>query len=71
LSNINIDNSEVEFKHISYKFDSNIIQADDLNFGTKRLLEVDRRLVVPINVTLRFLITAVMCYMLELFLIQV
>jgi cytochrome c oxidase subunit 2 len=31
---------------------------DNLEFGTKRLLEVDNRLVLPINVTLRFLITA-------------
>jgi len=31
---------------------------DSLEEGTKRLLEVDRRLVVPINVTIRFLITA-------------
>jgi len=31
---------------------------DNLELGTKRLLEVDNRLVLPINVTLRFLITA-------------
>lgn len=29
-----------------------------MEFGTKRLLEVDKRLVVPINMTLRFLITS-------------
>jgi cytochrome c oxidase subunit 2 len=42
----------------NYKFDSNLITMDNLEFGTKRLLEVDNRLVLPINVTLRFLITA-------------
>lgn len=41
---------------------------DSLDFGTKRLLEVDNRLVVPVNVTLRFLVTAVMFYIHELFL---
>jgi len=50
----------------SYKFDSNLVTIDSLEVGTKRLLEVDRRLVVPINVTLRFLITAVMYYIHEL-----
>jgi cytochrome c oxidase subunit 2 len=29
-----------------------------LKFGTKRLLEVDKRVVLPINVTLRILITS-------------
>jgi len=42
----------------SLKFDSNIILTDELDFGTKRLLEVDKRLVVPLNMTLRFLITS-------------
>jgi len=27
-------------------------------FGTKRLLEVDKRLIVPVNIPLRFLITS-------------
>jgi len=43
---------------LNYKFDSNLIPVDDLKFGTKRLLEVDNRLHVPTNITLRFLITA-------------
>jgi len=35
-----------------------MVSTDDLSFGTKRLLEVDRRLVVPYNVPLRFIITS-------------
>lgn len=65
---INLDNQVENFEFVSYKFDSNIILTDSLDFGTKRLLEVDKRLIVPINVTLRFLITSVMFYILELFL---
>jgi cytochrome c oxidase subunit 2 len=47
-----------EFEFVSYKFDSNIILTDNLDFGSKRLLEVDKRLILPINVTIRFLVTA-------------
>jgi len=47
-----------QYEFVSYKFDSNIILTENLQFGTKRLLEVDKRLIVPINVTLRFLITS-------------
>jgi cytochrome c oxidase subunit 2 len=47
-----------EFKYIQYKYDSYIVPTDDLVPGTKRLLEVDKRLVLPTNVTLRFLITS-------------
>jgi heme/copper-type cytochrome/quinol oxidase subunit 2 len=35
-----------------------LILEEDLPFGTKRLLEVNRRAVLPINVTLRFLVTS-------------
>jgi len=35
-----------------------LVTFDNLEFGTKRLLEVNNRLVLPINVTLRFLVTA-------------
>lgn len=44
--------------YISYAFDSRIIRENDLIFGTKRLLEVDNRLVLPVNVTTRFLISS-------------
>lgn len=39
-------------------FDSYMIQTDELEFGTFRLLEVDNRLQIPINLNIRFLITA-------------
>jgi len=39
-------------------YDSVLIQDENLTFGAKRLLEVDKRLVLPMNVTLRFLITS-------------
>lgn len=35
-----------------------MVATEDLEFGTKRLLEVDNRLIVPVNVTLRFLVTS-------------
>ncbi len=40
------------------EFDSYILQENDLEKGIFRLLEVDNRLVLPINVSIRFLITA-------------
>lgn len=40
------------------EFDSYIVQETDLEKGIFRLLEVDNRLVVPVNVSVRFLITA-------------
>jgi cytochrome c oxidase subunit 2 len=39
-------------------FDSYIIAEDDLNPGNLRLLEVDNRIVVPVNTHIRLLITA-------------
>jgi len=42
----------------TYNFDSILVQEEDLFLGTKRLLEVDNRLILPINVTLRFVITS-------------
>jgi len=35
-----------------------MVSTNDLLFGTKRLLEVDRRLIVPYNVPLRFIVTS-------------
>lgn len=40
------------------EFDSYIVPTDDLKTGEFRLLEVDNRLVVPINLEVRILITA-------------
>jgi len=45
-----------DFKDID--FDSYIIQQSDLTLGEYRLLEVDNRIVLPIQTEIRFLITA-------------
>lgn len=42
----------------SFNFDSYMIQEDDLVEGTFRLLEVDNRVVLPTNTTIRFIISA-------------
>lgn len=42
----------------NFQYDSNLILEADLPLGAKRLLEVDRRLYLPVNVPLRFLITS-------------
>ena len=39
-------------------FDSNMVEDDDLAFGTLRLLEVNNRLTVPVNTCIRFLVTS-------------
>jgi len=43
---------------LTHKFDSNFISTEMLERGTKRLLEVDNRLIVPIKMPIRFLITS-------------
>jgi heme/copper-type cytochrome/quinol oxidase subunit 2 len=53
---VEVENNHFEFA--SFKYNSNIIDDASLKFGTKRLLEVDKRLVVPINVPIRFLIAS-------------
>jgi len=45
-------------KLIDKEFDSSLILEDDLIKGTHRLLEVDNRLVLPVGVPLRILITS-------------
>jgi heme/copper-type cytochrome/quinol oxidase subunit 2 len=40
------------------EFDSILINEDLLNKGSKRLLEVNKSLIVPINIPIRFLITS-------------
>lgn len=42
----------------SLNFDSYIINTDDLTFGSFRLLEVDNRVILPVNTHIRLLITA-------------
>jgi cytochrome c oxidase subunit 2 len=39
-------------------FDSYIVNTEDLTFGAFRLLEVDNRLILPINLPIRLLITS-------------
>ena len=61
LLNTNLDvYSGIETKNIytNYAFDSVMLNQDNLLFGTKRLLEVDNRLVLPTNVTTRFLVSS-------------
>jgi heme/copper-type cytochrome/quinol oxidase subunit 2 len=59
LVNTNLDVG-IETKNIytNYAFDSVMLNQDNLLFGTKRLLEVDNRLVLPTNVTTRFLVSS-------------
>ena len=42
----------------SFSFDSVLINENELNYGSRRLLEVDKRLVVPAHVILRFVVTS-------------
>ena len=35
-----------------------MVTEDELEYGSKRLLEVDKPLFVPVNIPLRFLITS-------------
>jgi heme/copper-type cytochrome/quinol oxidase subunit 2 len=58
--NANADILEEIFKddRTMIKFSSNMLVEDDLLKGEHRLLEVDKRLVLPSNVPIRFLITS-------------
>lgn len=53
--NNNIINKNV---YINYAFNSVICDIDNLKIGQKRLLEVDNRLVLPTNTTIRFLVSS-------------
>jgi len=44
--------------YTKFAFNSVIIDTASLDYGTKRLLEVDNRLVLPTNATIRFLVSA-------------
>jgi len=48
--------TEMEFPPL--RFDSYMLGTDDLPFGSFRLLEVDKRLVLPVNTCIRFLVTS-------------
>jgi len=51
-------NVEDTFKSVAFNYDSVMINEDDLKEGTHRLLEVTNRLLIPIGVPIRFLITS-------------
>jgi heme/copper-type cytochrome/quinol oxidase subunit 2 len=61
---INIENNvkeegiEIIKESISFNYDSVMINEEDLKEGTHRLLEVTNRLLLPIGVPIRFLITS-------------
>jgi len=50
--------SDFNDKEVFLKYDSYMMSADDLTLGSFRLLEVDNRLVLPINKHIRLLITS-------------
>lgn len=54
----NSDNNDLNSLYTKFAFNSVITDAASLDFGTKRLLEVDNRLVLPTNATIRFLVSA-------------
>lgn len=53
-----VEISKDNFAYFRFDYNSNLIDTASLDFGRKRLLEVDNRLVLPINVPLRFLISS-------------
>ena len=57
--NIKINNSYINKNiYTNYSYNSVIIPQENLIYGTKRLLEVDNRLILPTNITIRLLITS-------------
>jgi len=50
--------SDFEFKIGAINFDSYMIAEDDLELGQIRLLEVDNRVILPVNTHIRVLITS-------------
>jgi len=50
--------SDFEYQIGVINFDSYMIPEDDLSFGELRLLEVDNRVVLPVNTHIRILVTA-------------
>jgi len=43
---------------VNFEFDSGLVYEEDLVEGTHRLLEVDNRLLLPVGVPIRLLITS-------------
>jgi heme/copper-type cytochrome/quinol oxidase subunit 2 len=59
LSNQNINSlSDFIIQIPGFKYDSYLIPTDDLPMGSFRLLEVDRRVVLPVQTNIRLLVTS-------------
>ena len=52
------DSSEIIYDPYLHNFDSYMIAEDELELGELRLLEVDNRIVLPINTHIRILVTS-------------
>jgi len=50
--------AQIDINSVSFMYDSVMISEDDLAEGSHRLLEVNNRLLIPIGVPIRFLITS-------------
>lgn len=57
-SNISYIKNLNKFFLVDYNYESIIISEDDLPEGGKRLLEVDKSLILPFNIAIKFLITS-------------
>jgi heme/copper-type cytochrome/quinol oxidase subunit 2 len=55
---IYLNEKDIKLTYCTFSFDSVIKDIDSLNLGEKRLLEVDNRLILSTNETIRYLITA-------------
>jgi heme/copper-type cytochrome/quinol oxidase subunit 2 len=55
---VSFNEKNIKLVYCTFSFDSVIKDLDSLNLGEKRLLEVDNRLILSTNETIRFLITA-------------
>jgi cytochrome c oxidase subunit 2 len=53
-----VTNNDFETQLGTVNFDSYMVPEDELQLGTLRLLEVDNRVVLPLNTHTRVLVTA-------------
>jgi cytochrome c oxidase subunit 2 len=56
---MNFDYFLINKKNFNINFDSILMEEKLLKSGTHRILEVDNRLILPIGVPIKFLITSV------------
>jgi heme/copper-type cytochrome/quinol oxidase subunit 2 len=52
------ENPDVEYLDVVYAFDSYMVADEDLQDTSKRLLEVDNKLYLPIEMNIRVLVTS-------------